>query len=145
MGNTKARVRLAFLSGFGALMLAGSVLQAGAANAATYSGRWSINAIIDGVHNTASYTTNTTHEVSSCVSVTSLEGVGGVWSFQLVWYDGGKNLVLWHSGDTEGKARICSPVEKPGNNDKVYDHIVLINAGAGLNVVDGGTYSFDTY
>lgn len=145
MGNTKAKVRLALLSGFGALVLAGSVLQAGVANAATHSGRWSITAAISGTHNTPSFKTNSTHKVSSCVSVTSLGGVGGVWSFQLIWFDGGKNKVLWHSGDFEGKARVCSPVERPGGNDKIYDHMILFNDGSGIEVQDSGTYSIDTY
>jgi hypothetical protein len=144
MGNTKAKVRIALFSGLGALMLAGSVLTAGVANAATYSGKWSLTAFIEAVHNTASYKTNSTHKVSSCVSVTSTGGVGGVWSFQLTWVDGGKNKVLWHSGDMEGKARVCSPVEKPGANDRIYDHIILINAGAGVAVQDSGTYTFNT-
>lgn len=145
MGNTKAKVRLALLSGLGALMLAGSVLQAGVANAATYSGKWSLTAALEATHNTASYKTNSTHKVSSCVSVTSTGGVGGEWSFQLIWYDGGKDKILWHSGDHEGNARVCSAVEKPGGNDKVYDHIILINAGADPEVQASGTYSFNTY
>jgi hypothetical protein len=145
MGNTKAKVRLALLSGLGALVLAGSVLQAGVANAATHSGTWSITAAIDATHNTPSYTTNSTHKVSTCVSVTGTAGVGGVWSFELIWVDGGNNKVLWHSGDFEGKARVCSPVEKPGGNDNIYDHIILINDGSGLEVQDSGTYSIDTY
>jgi hypothetical protein len=129
----------------GSAALAAMLVAPSAANAATYSGSWSLTAYIDAAHNTASYTTNSTHEVSSCVSVTSLAGVGGVWTFELVWYDGGKNVVLWISGDNEGKARVCSPVKKPGGNDKVYDHIILINAGAGIAVTDGGAYSFNTY
>lgn len=99
MGNTKTKVRLALLSGVAALVLAGSALQAGVANAATFSGRWSITAVLDGTHNTASYKTNSTHKISSRVSVTSTAGVGGVWSFELIWYDGGKNKVLWPSGE----------------------------------------------
>jgi hypothetical protein len=145
MGNTKAKVRLALLSGLGVLVLAGSVLQGGVANAATYSGRWSITAVISGAHNTPSYKTNSTHKISSCVAVTSTSGVGGVWSYELIWYDGGKNKVLWHSGDFEGKTRVCSPVKKPGGNDKIYDRIILINDGSGLEVQDSGTYSFNTY
>jgi hypothetical protein len=145
MGNRKAKVRLALFSGVGALMIAGSVLSAGVANAATFSGKWSITAFIDGIHNTRTYTTNSTRKVSTCVSVTKLGGVGGVWSYELVWVDGGKNKVLWHSGDFEGKARVCSPVKKPGRNDRVYDHIILINAGSGVAVTDSGTYSFNTY
>jgi hypothetical protein len=145
MSNRKAKVRLALCSGLGAMLLAGSVLQAGVANAATFSGRWSMTAFLYAVHNTASYKTNSTRKVSSCVTVTKLGGVGGVWNFQLTWVDGGKDKVLWHSGDFEGKARVCSPVEKPGRNARVYDHIVLLNDGAGVAVTDSGTYSFNTY
>jgi hypothetical protein len=145
MGNTKAKVRLALLSGLGALVLAGSALQAGVANASTISGSWSLTAVLEATHNTASITTNSTHEVSGCVSVTSTAGVGGVWSFELIWYDGGQNKVLWHSGDHEGNARVCSPIEKPGGNDKVYDHIILINDGNGLEVTDSGAWSLDNY
>ena len=145
MSNMKAKARLAILPVICALVPAGTMLQAGVANAATFSGNWSITAAISGTHNTASYTTNSTHKISSCVSVTSYAGTGGVWSFELVWYDGGKDKVLWHSGDHEGKAKVCSPVEKPGGNDKVYDHIILVDAGAGVEVTDSGTYSFNTY
>jgi hypothetical protein len=145
MGSSKVKIRLALLSGLGALMLAGSLLQTGVANAATFSGKWSITAVLSGTHNTASYKTNSTHKVSSCVSVTHTGGVGGEWSFQLIWYDGGKDKVLWHSGDHEGNARVCSAVEKPGGNDKIYDHIILINAGADPEVQASGTYSVNTY
>ena len=145
MSNKKAKVRLVISSVIGMLALAGSVLQAAVANAATYSGNWSITTFIEGTHNTASYKTNSTHKVSSCVSVTSYQGSGGVWSFELIWYDGGKNKVLWHSGDYQGNARVCSPVKKPGGNNKVYDHIILINSGAGVAVTDSGKYSFNTY
>jgi hypothetical protein len=145
MSNTKAKIRLALLPGLGALMVAGALLQAGVANAATYSGKWSITTPIGSTHNTPSYTTNSTHKVSTCVSVTSYAGAGGVWSYELVWYDGGKNKVLYHSGDYQGKATVCSPVERPGGNDKVYDHIILFNDGAGVEVTDSGNYSFNTY
>jgi hypothetical protein len=141
----RAMSRVGILSAVGALALAGSLSQAGVANAATFSGKWSLTAALDATTNTASHATNSTGEVSSCVSVTSLGGVGGVWSFQLIWYDGGKNKVLWHSGDTEGKATVCSPAKKPGKNDKIYDHIILINAGADPEVMDSGTYSINTH
>ena len=71
--------------------------------------------------------------------------MGGVWSFELIWYDGGKNKVLWHSGDKRGKGTACSPVERPGGNDKVYDHIILINSGPGAEVTDSGKFSINTY
>lgn len=132
------------LSAVAALGL-GTASQAGAAEAATYSGHWSVTAVIDGYTNTRSYVTNSTGKVSSCVTVTATGGVGGIWSFELVWYDSGKNRILWHSGDSEGHGRVCSPVKKPGRHDAVYDHIVLINAGAGLEVQDSGPYSFNTY
>jgi hypothetical protein len=135
----------AVLSAVGALGLVSSAVQATAAEAATYGGRWSITAGLDGVTNTRSYVT-ASGKVSTCVSVTSTEGVGGSWSYQLIWYDGGRNKVIWHSGDYEGHARVCSPVKRPGGrNDKVYDHIILYNAGADPIVKDAGTYSFNTY
>jgi hypothetical protein len=145
MKITTVKKRLAILSGIGALAVAGSVVQPSIANAATFSGKWSITAVISGTHNTAKYTTNSTHKVSTCVSVTSTKGTGGVWSYQLIWYDGGKNKVLWHSGDHEGTGRICSPVKKPGGNDKVYDHIIVEDGGNGVEVTDSGTYTFNTY
>ena len=128
-----------------ALVFAGAMLQTGVANAAIFSGNWSITTALSGTHNTPSYKTNSTHKISSCVSVTSFAGTGGVWSFELIWYDGGKNKVLWHSGDFEGKARVCSPIKKPGGNDTIYDHIILFNAGAGIEVTDSGKYTFNTY
>jgi hypothetical protein len=137
--------RVGVLSAVGALALAGALGQAAVANAATFSGKWSVSAVLDGTTNTASHATNSTGEVSSCVTVTSLEGVGGVWSYELIWFDGGKNKVLWHSGDFEGKATVCSPTKKPGRNDKVYDHIILENAGADPLVKDSGTYSINTH
>jgi hypothetical protein len=145
MTIAKSKTRLAIVSGIGALAVAGSAFQPAIANAATYSGKWSITAVISGTHNTAKYTTNSTHKVSTCVSVTSTQGIGGIWSYQLIWYDGGKNKVLWHSGDHEGNARVCSPVEKPGGNDKVYDHIILEDAGNGVEVGASGNYTFNTY
>jgi hypothetical protein len=137
--------RVGILSAVGAVALTGALAQTAVANAATFQGRWSVTAVLDGVTNTASHTTNSTGEVSSCVRVTSLEGVGGVWSYQLIWFDGGRNKVLWHSGEFEGKATICSPVRKPGRNDRVYDHIILQNAGADPLVKDSGTYSINTH
>ena len=132
------------LSAVAALGL-GTASQAGAAEATTYSGHWSVTAVIANYTNTRSYVTNITHKISSCVSVTATAGVGGVWSFELIWYDNGKNKVLWHSGEFEGHGRVCSPVKKPGRHDAVYDRIILQNAGAGLEVQDSGPYSFNTY
>lgn len=137
--------KLAVISGLGALAVLVSLNGPTAAEAATYSGNWSVAAVISGYTNTPRYTTNSTHEISSCVSVTSTSGVGGIWSYQLIWYDGGANKVLWHSGDYEGKAKVCSPVEKPGGNDKVYDHIVLEDAGNGVEVKASGSYTMNTY
>lgn len=137
--------RAGILSAVGALALAGSLSQAAVANAATYHGKWKLTAVLTATTNTASHTTNSTHEASSCVTVTSLGGVGGEWSYELIWYDGGKNKVLWHSGDFEGKATVCSPIKKPGGNDKVYDHIILFNAGADIEVQASGTYSINTH
>ena len=65
MSKTRAKAGLALLSGLGTLVLAGSVLQAGVANAATYTGRWSITATRGATHNTVSHTANSTHKVSS--------------------------------------------------------------------------------
>jgi len=137
--------RVGILSAVGALALAGSLSQAAIANAATYSGRWSLTAVLSATTNTASHTTNSTHEVSTCVTVTSTGGVGGEWSYELIWFDGGKNKVLYHSRDFEGNSTHCSPIKKPGGNDKVYDHIILINAGADIEVQAAGTYSINTH
>ena len=145
MKIAKSKTRLAIVSGIGVLAVAGSVFQPSIANAATYSGKWKISAALGGTYNTPMHATNSTHKVSTCVSVTSTQGIGGSWTFQLTWYDGGKNKVLWHTGDHEGTGRVCSPVEKPGGNDKVYTHIILQNDGSGLEVVDSGTYSINTY
>ncbi len=141
----RAMSRVGILSAVGTLALVGSLSQAGIANAATFSGNWKVTAVLSGTTNTASHTTNSTGEVSSCVTVKSLGGIGGEWSYELIWFDGGKNKVLWHSGDFEGKATVCSPIKKPGKNDKVYDHIILINAGADPEVQDSGTYSINTH
>lgn len=145
MKITKSKTPLAIVSGIGALAVTGSVFLSSVANAATYSGNWSISAVLSGTHNTPEYTTNSTHKVSTCVSVTKLGGTGGIWSYQLIWYDGGNNKVLWHTGDHEGTGRVCSPVETPGGNDKVYDHIIVEDAGDGVEVTDSGTYSVNTY
>lgn len=146
MSKTRTRARLSILSGLGVLMLAGTMFQAGIANAATYSGKWSLSAAISAATNSRMYTTNRTHKVSTCVSVTNHQGmVGGSWSFELIWFDGGKNKVLWHSGDYEGNVRKCSPVKRPGGNDKVYDRFILFNDGTGAEVKVSGKYTINTY
>ena len=145
MRNIRARARLALVPAFGVLMLAGSVFQAGVASAATYSGTWSLFAVAAPVtYDTPMHTTNSTHEVSTCVSVTKYSGGFSDWSVELIWWDGGQNKVLWHSGDYLGIARVCSPIEYPGGNDKVYTHIIIFPQ-SGISVQDSGNWSIDTY
>ena len=143
MRTIRARARLALVPAFGVLMLAGSVFQTGVASAATYSGTWSLFAAAPATYDTPMYTTNSTHEVSTCVSVTKYSNLG-TWDVQLTWWDGGQNQVLWRSGDHAGALRVCSPVEYPGGNDKVYTHIILFPSGK-LAPKDSGNWSIDMY
>jgi hypothetical protein len=145
MRNTNARLRLALVSGLSALALAGSVVQARVADAATYSGPWSAVVVAEKAVDTPMYKTNSAHKVSTCVKVTNLHSSAAAkWSYELIWYDGGKNKVLYHSPDHLGLGRDCSPVRKLGGNNKVYDKIILFNSSIG-ELVNSGTYFFNTY
>jgi hypothetical protein len=137
--------RVGILSAVGALALAGSLIQTAVANATVYPGNWALAAEGGASTQTPMHATNSTKEASTCVTVNKLSGIGGEWSFQLIWYDGGKDLVLYQSGDHAGKGTACSPIKKPGANDKVYDNIVLFNGGAGNVVQDSGTYSINNH
>jgi hypothetical protein len=137
--------RVGILSAVGALALAGSLLQTAVANATVYPGTWGLTAEGGASTQTPMHATNSTKEASTCVTVNKLSGIGGEWSFQLIWYDGGKDLVLYQSGDHSGKSTACSPIKKPGANDKVFDNIVLFNGGAGNEVQDSGTYSINNH
>lgn len=145
MNNMKTRGRLAVVSALGVLMIAGSLLQATAASAATYTGRWNITAG-SGARDfhTRTETTNRSHKISACVQVTRSEGGNWDYSYQLVWADGGQNKVIWHSGDHSGTLRSCSPVISLGGNDKVYIHIILFPMGGGESQA-WGNWSIDTH
>lgn len=112
-----------------------------ASAAVSKSGNWSLTAFISANTSTPMLNTNVNGHVSSCVSVNNFQGVGGVWSFELIYYDGGRNIVYYLSGDHEGNATACSPRYYMGKGNRIYDRIILINAGAGAVVKDGGRWT----
>lgn len=91
---------------------------------------------------TASF--GTLNKARTCVTATKLNA-GNKFRFQLVWYDGGKNIRLYVSPirSTAHKA-FCSPtVTLPRTHDKVYDIITDLPV-PGWTPYLGGRFSIAT-
>lgn len=122
----KLRVRTQALVAF--LAILGATASPGIANASTsaivsHHGTWSITTPFTFTQSNAKFTTHTT--VSGCVNATSLQGTLG-WHFRLIWYDGGKNKVLWTSREFSNVGRHCSvTVRLHTHLPKVYSQETL--------------------
>jgi hypothetical protein len=85
-------------------------------------------------------------KVSGCVTNTSGLGTFG-WHFQIIWYDGGKNKVLWRSKElSSAGARHCSPtIRLRSHLPKVYSQETLnCNNPIPLPCMVQGTWSLNT-
>jgi hypothetical protein len=137
--------RLVLMSGLLTLLFA--LIQPVAANATAtitpHTGTWSITAV--GVHtqSTAKYATHTT--ASTCFKSDLLQSAK--YYVQLIWYNGGRNTVLWTSGtyDTSG-VRHCSPTKtiSGAHNPLVFDAIHLVCVSPVPVCQGNGTYTIDT-
>jgi hypothetical protein len=75
---------------------------------------------------------------STCVDVTSLTGS---WHYELIWYNGGRNTVLFASRTFTTHGIHCSPTEYiNGNSPKVYDQISV----TGVASQASGNYQITT-
>lgn len=89
-----------------------------------HSGTFDINTPFSFTQSNAKFKTDTT--VSACVTRTDGMGTFG-WHMQIIWYDGGKNKVLWQSKEISSDVvHRCSPqVTVSGNVPTVYSQETL--------------------
>ena len=59
----------------------------------------------------------------TCVRTTSLSSA--TWRFKLVWYDGGRNKVLYRSATYTGRTTHCSPTETIGRPPHNRRHVIF--------------------
>jgi hypothetical protein len=109
---TKLRARARVL--FASLAILAATAIPGMANASTtiplttHRGTWEITTPLNFTQSNASSTTHST--VSACWDISSAQGTFG-WHVAVIWFNGGRNTVLWHSrefSDNDGGPH-CSP------------------------------------
>jgi hypothetical protein len=141
--RARARIPVAFL----AILLATAT--PGIANASTtialttHGGTWSIATPFSFTQSNARYTTHTT--VSGCVNAQDLVGTLG-WHFRIIWYNGGRNTVLWSSREFSAGGNRCSPtLELDTHLPSVYSQETLdCNNPIPLPCTADGTWSLVT-
>lgn len=146
---TKLRARARVLVAFLAILVATAA--PGIANASTivpltsHHGTWEITTPFTFTQSNAASTTHST--VSGCAALTDEMGTYG-WHFQIIWFDGGKNKVLWRSKEIPSglSGRHCSPTLKLKTHlPKVYSQETLnCNNPIPLPCELDGTWSLDT-
>ena len=104
---------------------------------------WTFSVVI-GSHtvDTAKYTTHST--VTGCTTADSLTSAS--YHFKVIWYNGGRNTVLWSSREyTSSGTQHCSPkITISAHLPLVYEAITL-DCVSPINVCQGnGTYGIDT-
>jgi hypothetical protein len=106
--------------------------------AATHRGNWKIGHTVDGAtHETRKV--NTRNNVSACVTANHLTGA---WHFQLIWFNGGRNTVLYSSRPFSHPGIHCTPTEviKHGKKAQVYLKISV----TGVNSAGSGNFEITT-
>jgi hypothetical protein len=85
---------------------------------------------------------STTGKVYACVSTSVLQGANPSWHFALVWYDGGKDKVLWKSIDFTATGRHCSPVRHTTHNarPRYFVRIKFANGAGASSGTAGGLW-----
>jgi hypothetical protein len=131
--GTRRYVRAAYTATLAAAM--GIAVAAGApgiANASrvpaittTHSGTWAITYPFNKTQSNPKFKTHST--VSGCITW-NLDSSGTYgWHMKIIWYDGGKNKVLWASKKiSSGVTKRCSPKLKvPVHDSQVYSQEIL--------------------
>ena len=134
------------------VLVAPLLAQSVAARAETiYFGPWSIiSTLYSNTWDTPSYVTS--GHTGGCLTVTSdnadtAEFDG--WGFQIIWYDGGKDKVLWSSPEYDPPANLpaqkCAPTLTVGSGEKVYEAITVYGGTVTSSAAAEGEYYVDTY
>jgi hypothetical protein len=149
--NARAYMRAAYTAALaataGIAIVAGAPGIADAARVApltSHHGTWSITTPFTFTQSNAKFITHST--VSGCVTPTSGMGTFG-WHIQIIWYDGGKNKVLWRSKEISSNGgRHCSPkLTVHAHLPKVYSQETLnCNNPIPLPCELSGTWSLAT-
>jgi hypothetical protein len=122
--RARARVLVASLAILAAIAVPGMAnASASIPNNIRHSGTFTIHASFTFTQSNASYTTHST--VSGCVNATSGMGIFK-WHFRLIWWNGGRNTVLWTSPEFSDTGFHCSPTKTLNTpNPTVYSQETL--------------------
>ncbi len=122
-------------SGLITVLASAVMILPGIANAATHTGTWNASAVTNQSVNTPMYVTTST--ASGCAHGTL---TAATFSMKLVWYNGGRDTVLW-SGTSH-----CSPTKTiRGAHDPKVFLIITIHCNIIHLVCQGsGTWSITT-
>jgi hypothetical protein len=92
-----------------------------------HTGAWHVSGGILNVKTVKTISYSTHNKAKTCIHIASNTTNRVTWKLRLIWYDGGKNKVLWVFTGF-GTGTWCSTWKTmPRPNDKVYD---AISAGA---------------
>ena len=134
MTIAKCRSRLFLVAAAGIVIALAQASQSYAES--IYQGPWSIsaNSFTTVTYFTPKYT-STTGNVYTCVKANSAGGISPNWSFELLWWNGGRKTVVWKSGTYTTPGTHCSPKEHPTStgNPEFLDAIVVDGGGAGAS------------
>jgi hypothetical protein len=133
-----------------ALAVLAAMATPGVANASAvtpdlrHSGSFSIATPFSFTQSNARYTTTST--VSGCINATDIVGTITGWHFRLIWYNGGRNTVLWTSPEFTGGGYHCSPTKTLSTHaPSVYSQETLdCNNPIPLPCTMDGNWSLDT-
>jgi hypothetical protein len=118
--RARAQVLVAFLAILAAIAIPGIAHASADIPNATHHGTWRIHTTLNFTQSNPSYVTHTT--VSGCVDITSDIGTYG-WKMAIIWYNGGRNTVLWRSREFSDNdfGPHCSPkLRVHGHHPKVF-------------------------
>jgi hypothetical protein len=142
--RARARVLVASLAILATIAIPGIANASAALPSIRHSGTWEITAPDAFTQSNPSYTTHST--VSGCINVLSGQGTFN-WHFQLIWYNGGKNTVLWaspHFGEGD-LGYHCSPtITLHAKNPTVYSQETLDCNLVVVPCLLSGNWSLDT-
>jgi hypothetical protein len=125
-----------------ALMCAMLAVPSLASAATAHNGTWNATAFENQSVNTQHYITK--NQASGCISgtLTSAEV-----SFKLIWYNGGRNTVLWGSRNYSTGAKHCSPVKTISHPPRkpVVFLIITIHCVSPIDICQGsGNWEIST-
>lgn len=141
--RARARVLVASLAILAAIAIPGIANASATIPNIRHSGTWEINTPFSFTQSNARSTTHST--VSGCIN--ALDGVGTLsWHFRLIWYNGGRNTVLWTSREFSDLGFHCSPtITLHTPNPSVYSQETLdCNNPIPLPCQMDGNWSLDT-